>query len=319
MDEMRDKMKGFMKKVNTPFSSSSSGKFKGQGRVLGSSSTPNSSNPSKLVSSSSQSNPKPPQKVRNLPERKIESKKTEAKADSSASSSSGNGFDPFNPLITSGKRNLNGYDLKVFECPVCGQGFPSEEEVSAHVEFCLSVADSADDNGVKEPDGVGNQLQTCVSTYLSGKPSDGSVEVVMKLLRNVVKDPGNVKFRRIRMANPKIKEVIGDVPGGVELLECIGFELREEEDEMFLVMDEATEERMDLINNAVSLLEPKMAKELPTIAAVKIEEPVEVKPVDRQVNDRIFFNQSVALMFVTVFVNYPFVVILITLLFGKKI
>ncbi|KAH7835654.1 hypothetical protein Vadar_028448 [Vaccinium darrowii] len=41
MDDMKDKVKGFMKKVNNPFSSSSSssGKFKGHGRVLGSSSS----------------------------------------------------------------------------------------------------------------------------------------------------------------------------------------------------------------------------------------------------------------------------------------
>ncbi|KDP43164.1 hypothetical protein JCGZ_00097 [Jatropha curcas] len=40
---MKDKFKGFMKKVNTQLQSSSSGKFKGQGRVLGGGSASSSS------------------------------------------------------------------------------------------------------------------------------------------------------------------------------------------------------------------------------------------------------------------------------------
>lgn len=290
MDEMRDKMKGFMKKVNTPFSSSSSGKFKGQGRVLGSSSSSSSS--SQIPSSSSVSNPRPsPQKVSNSADQKLESKKPEIKVNSSVESTPENEFDPFNPLITSGKRNPNGYALKVFECPVCGKGYPSEEEVSVHIESCLSTADSVDKSDSKESDGIGNQLQTCVSVYRSGKPSDASIEVVMRILKNIVKEPGNAKFRKIRMGNPKIKEAIGDVPGGVELLECIGFELKEEDGEIFLVVDDPSEECLGLVKNVISLLEPKAAKELPSPAPAKkddppakIEEPVESKPADRQVH-----------------------------------
>ena len=53
MDDMKDKMKGFMKKVT----SSSSDKFKGQGRVLGSSSSPSgpvNPLPSRLIQPQSQ-------------------------------------------------------------------------------------------------------------------------------------------------------------------------------------------------------------------------------------------------------------------------
>ncbi|KAI3453160.1 hypothetical protein Pfo_009823 [Paulownia fortunei] len=295
MDEMKDKMKGLMKKVNNPFSSSSSGKFKGQGRVLGSSSSSSSSPPQSLSSSSSLSNSRPsPQKVSNISEQKLENRKPEIRVNPSVLEKSENGFDPFNSLITSGKRNPNGYSLEVFECPICNKVYTSEEEVSVHVESCLSIADSGNESGSKESDVIGNQLQTCVSAYVFEKPSDGSMEVVVRILRNVVKEPDNAKFRKIRMGNPKIKEAIGDVPGGVELLECVGFELKEEGGEMWLMMEDPSEERLGLIKNVIALLEPKKAEDLPSTAPRKIEEPIEPKQVDRQI--RVFFSvpESVA-------------------------
>lgn len=291
MDEVKDKMKGLMKKVNNPFSSSPSGKFKGQGRFLGSSdSSSSASRPLSSLSSLSNSKP-PPQKVSNTSVPRSENiKKPEIQVKPTVQEKSENGFDPFGSLITSGKRNPNGYSLQVFECPVCGKGYTSEEEVSVHVESCLTISDSGKESDSKDSDGVGIQLQACVSAYVSGKPSDGSVEVVMRLLRNVVKEPDNAKFRKIRLGNPKIKEAIGDVPGAVELLESIGFELKEEDGEMWLVMEDPSEERLGLVKNVILLMEPKKAEELPsTSPAPKLEEPVKPEQVDRQVNGLIHY------------------------------
>ena len=86
--------------------------------------------------------------------------------------------------------------------------------MSAHVDGCLNnpVERGGDDgNGASESDGGSNtnsdsEFEVCVETYSSGKPSEGSVDVVLKLLRNIGREPANVKFRRIRMNNPKIKE-----------------------------------------------------------------------------------------------------------------
>lgn len=288
MDEVKDKMKGLMKKVNNPFTSSSSGRFKGQGRVLGSSTTSSPSPPpppppsQSVLSSSSLSNSKPSNpKASTISEHKSENREPGPRMNPKAHEKTENGFDPFDSLVTTGKRNPNGYSLRVFECPVCGGGYASEEEVSAHVESCLSRAESGSSD--KEADGVRDQLQSCVSAYTSGKRSDGSVEVLIRLLRNVVKEPENAKFRRIRMGNPKIKEAIADVPGGVELLECIGFELKEEGSEMWFVMEEPSKEQLGLVKNAVLLLEPKKVEELPSTAPVKLDKPSERKPVDRQV------------------------------------
>ncbi|XP_009622625.1 plant UBX domain-containing protein 2 [Nicotiana tomentosiformis] len=294
MGDMKDKVKGFMKKVT----SSSSGKFKGQGRVLGGSSSSGPSNHVNNFSShplNTRQNQQPsytkisPQKSSNSDQRIVN--KCEIQVNKSESK---DGFDPYGELITSGKRNPEGYSLtNVFECPVCGSGFVSEEEVSTHIDSCLS-SEVSSNLGVESKVEVKSELETCVSAYVSGKPSEGSVEVVIKLLKNIVKEPENAKFRKIRMGNPKIKEAIGDVVGGVELLEFVGFELKEDGGEIWAVMDVPSEEQLVMLKNVVSLLEPKKVEELASVSQVKASEPVEPKKIDRQI--RVFFSvpESVA-------------------------
>ncbi|XP_059655355.1 plant UBX domain-containing protein 2 [Cornus florida] len=308
MDDVKDKVKGFMKKVNNPFtsSSSSSGRFKGQGRVLGSSS---SEPPNPILGRPVDPRPSQPPaasvNLKPLPQKPVNSdhlvtNRSVAPSNSDSNCKPANGFDPFDSMITTGKRNKNGYELSVFECPVCGRGYVSEEEVSAHVETCLNSSEANNVAEVLESVRIENgaesqsELETCVGTYVSGAPSDGSVEIVLKLLRNIVREPENVKFRKIRIGNPKIREAIGDVTGGIELLECVGFDLQEEGGEMWAVMEVPSKERISLIKKAISLLEPQKIEDLPSTAPAKIDEPVEPKKVDRQV--RVFFSvpESVA-------------------------
>ncbi|KAI4313737.1 hypothetical protein L6164_026693 [Bauhinia variegata] len=118
---------------------------------------------------------------------------------------------------------------------MCGDAqFVGREEVSVHVDSCVSN-EGGNGNAVSEFGNNGvqsnNELEVCVGTNISGKPSEGSVEIVLKLLKNIVREPENANVRRIRLSNPKIKEAVGDVAGGVELLSYVGFELREEDGE----------------------------------------------------------------------------------------
>ncbi|CAM8945536.1 unnamed protein product [Rhodiola kirilowii] len=288
MDEMRDKMKGLMKKVT---SSSSSGKFKGQGRVLGTSndSILTRSTPSQSSKPNPNSNSNPPTKNPQPPYSKTALSSPIQKPPPPAAVE---GFDPFDALMTPAKRSQNGFTLNVFECPICNQPFGSEEEVSAHVDDCVNQPVEAESDVVVSQIGT-SELEVCVGTFLSGKPSDGSVEVVLKLLRNVVKEPGNGKFRRIRMGNPKIREAVGDVAGGVELLEAIGFGLREEDGEMWAVMDVPTEEQKEKISKVILLLERPSVADVASVSSVDKDEivvPVEQKKVDRQI--RVFFSVS---------------------------
>ncbi|WCJ33606.1 plant UBX domain-containing protein 2 [Euphorbia peplus] len=307
MGDMKDKFKGFMKKVNTQLSSSSSGKFKGQGRVLGSSSS-NSAPTNPIQPRYSQHpNPKPTPNLNSINPSSISKPlppKPSHSDDPKPHSALPNpkpaeGFDPFDSLITTGKRSRNGYTLNVFECPICGQSYGSEEEVSIHVESCVNNNDNGngavDDggNGIEELQSSGDGLETCVGTFLSGKPSEGSVEIVLRLLRNIVKEPDNAKFRKIRMSNPKIREAVSDVPGGVELLECVGFELKQEDEEMWAFIEVPNEDKIRLINKVIGLLEPKKVEQkveekLASSGTEKQVETVEVKKIDREI--RVFFS-----------------------------
>ncbi|GAB4828734.1 hypothetical protein Ancab_018402 [Ancistrocladus abbreviatus] len=348
MDEMKGKFKDFVKKVNNPFTSSSSGKFKGQGRVLGSSSSgptnPILARPAHLANSASNSNPrsvsssnstKPssqktpvsdrlvtnsfenheisPQKGPNS--ERVVSNSLKNHITSSPNRPQKDGFYPYDSLITTGKRNKSGYSLNVFECPVCNGAFSSEEEVSIHIESCLGNQNEnggghvvfGSEDGNENHAEVVNKLETCFGAYLSGKPSEGSVDVVIRLLRNVVKEPENVKFRRIRMSNPKIREAIGEVAGAFELLETVGFQLKEDEGEMWTVMDLPSEENILMIKKLIPLLESHRIQGSTSSVSVKVDEPtepdrvneasdapVEPKVIDRQI--KVFFSvpESVA-------------------------
>ncbi|XP_068662702.1 plant UBX domain-containing protein 2 isoform X1 [Aristolochia californica] len=309
MDDVKDKVKGFMKKVNKPFGSSSSGKFKGQGRVLGSSSSgttnPILARPPQNVEARQNQSLRPTNPTAAPPVQNVESKPDSSppvRPNSRPRSSSPpkashrpEGFDPFDPFISSTRRTKNGTSLNVFQCPVCGGAYGSEEEVSEHVEACLSdrVAESTGPQNVEVD--MRNELMGWVGVYLSGEPSEGSVEVVLKLLRNIVKEPGNDKFRRLRMSNPKINEAFQMTASGVELLEGIGFRLQQQGEEMWATMEAPSDEQICSMREAMSLLENKKQENSPLVDSVTLENRVQQKKVvDRQV--RVFFSvpESVA-------------------------
>ncbi|KAM3382366.1 plant UBX domain-containing protein 2 isoform X2 [Capsicum galapagoense] len=116
----------------------------------------------------------------------------------------------------------------------------------------------------------------------------------MKLLKNIGKEPMNDKFRKIRIGNLKIKEAIGDVVGGVELLEFVGFKLKEEGDKICAVVDVPSEEQLVVLRNVVSLLEPNKVEELASASQIKESEPIEPKKIGRQVKVLFSVPESIA-------------------------
>lgn len=311
MDDVKDKLKGFMKKVNL---SSSSGKFKGQGRVLGSSSSSappvnpihNRFNSSQGPNPTPKPKPNPNPTSTPLPEKPISSDQkisgSTRNPDPDQVRAPQDGFDPFGAFITSSNRSQNGYSLNMFECPICKAPFTSEEEVSVHVESCLGNTNRDESSFEKDDnDNDKSEIEKLVVVYLSGKPSESSIDVLLRLFKNIVKEPENAKFRKIRMSNAKIKEAIVDVAGGVELLELVGFELKEENDEIWAFMDVPGEEQSKLINKVVGFLENRKI-EMPRKddvnlgSSAQVMEPVAPKKIDREVRvlllDHIFGDES---------------------------
>lgn len=319
MDEVKGKVKGLMKKINNPFAStsSSSGKFKGQGRVLGSSSSSSSNqNPTSTIHRLQQSTAPTPaassgskgiiMKQNNTGSLKepIEEKLSESLSLNQHESkirdgvdpidSKPDGFDPFDTLVSTRRGTKSGTSLDMFQCPVCSKWFNSEHEVSAHVENCLenNPTDEAEKNLLEESE-ARNGLVNQLGIFLSGSPSIGTFEILLKLLKNIVNDPRNEKFRRIRMSNPKIQETVGMAVGGVELLESVGFKFQAEGQDVWGVMEMPSIEGLSVITHAIALLEPHVVSPISSSSVSSDRQKsatLEAKKIDRQV--RVFFSAS---------------------------
>jgi len=105
---------------------------------------------------------------------------------------------------------------------------------------------------------VGRGARARAAAYLTADPPPlvAAVEVLKRLLGNLLREPGSDKFRRVRLGNPRIKEAVADREGGMELLEAVGFRVGDEGGELFAVMDEVPgDARLSEIRRAVLLLE----------------------------------------------------------------
>ncbi|KAF1874407.1 hypothetical protein Lal_00029834 [Lupinus albus] len=299
MDDVKDRVKGFMKKVNNPFSSSSSSsKFKGQGRVLGSYSSSSLSSNSISISKpiSSPTNSKPLlQKTINSDHNRIHKPKK-----SDLDRKPGNGFDPFDSLVTTGKRSQNGYSLNVYECTVCGKSFRYEEEVSEHVDSCLSNRIESNDANIvvsdknnEEVEWSNGELEVCVGTYISRNPYEGSIDVVLKLLRNIVREPENANLGGSGLAIQGSRRFL------VRLWVELRFKITEENGETWAVMEVRTEEQIKLIKKSTLLLEsqlvhvqePSKRENLVLATSAEIDaNTAKLKQVDRQSKQRFLLD-----------------------------
>lgn len=89
-----------------------------------------------------------------------------------------------------------------------------------------------------------------------------SIGIMRKLINNAItkgqqgNDETSAKFRRVRLSNPKIKEAIADVNGGLELMMSVGFVLSEndEDGETYLVFPPG-KKGSSWLSNALSMME----------------------------------------------------------------
>lgn len=300
MDDMKDKMKGLMKKVNKPFSSTTPS-FRGQGRLLGSGSSSSAPSDSRLL------NPRAPPvrpNAKSVPQSKPIPK--------SAPDPNPTQFSPYDPLISSSSKTSTSIpssssSSSPFQCPACPRTFPTESDVSSHLDSCL--ARQPEPESIEPRKGASHKVEK----FLSGNPTENSIEVMQKLLGNIVKEPSSEKFRKIRMGNPKIREAISEVKGGVEVLESLGFTVRDEEGELWATMAVPSEDTINSIKETVELLDrcqrgvslsfpirksvqDDNLKEEPSKSA-SVESSIPAKPakIDRQVDSLLPFSQLLVL------------------------
>lgn len=101
------------------------------------------------------------------------------------------------------------------------------------------------------------EVEDAVAFYFSAGPLPSSVEILKKIFGNIIGDPTVEKFRKIRLANPKISEAVGEATGGIELLQVVGFELETDESnkELFAIIREATQKHLTNLKKALTLIE----------------------------------------------------------------
>ena len=72
-------------------------------------------------------------------------------------------------------------------------------------------------------------VSVAVAQLASDPAGPAAAEVLGRLLANITAAPGEAKFRRLRLSNPRIQSAVVDVSGGVELMLACGFEVVFEE------------------------------------------------------------------------------------------
>jgi len=85
--------------------------------------------------------------------------------------------------------------------------------------------------------------------------ADESLEIMEKLIRNVVSNPNEEKFRKIKLTNKKINDVITAVPGAVSALREMGWVDSSSDGEPVLVLPAGV--RLDFQESVVKLVEAK--------------------------------------------------------------
>lgn len=198
------------------------------------------------------------------------------------------GFDPFSSRIGSLSTGTNMSSLQMFECPVCGSWWKSETEVQAHVDECLSQStckslDNRPQPGTKSGD---DQVKAALGVFISGGSSNETIDVLLRILGNIVSNPDLEKYRRIRLSNPKIHDTVGMALGGVELLEAVGFTYQNQDEEIWAVMDPPSVNQIDAMKAVISQLETCARGISREEASLKEKTPLQRK-VDRQV--RVFY------------------------------
>ena len=71
-----------------------------------------------------------------------------------------------------------------------------------------------------------------------------ALEILYRLTYNVIVQPGEAKFRRIRLSNAKINAAVVQTPGALEMMREMGWTLVEEGGEQWLTLPSASKVTM---------------------------------------------------------------------------
>ena len=73
-------------------------------------------------------------------------------------------------------------------------------------------------------------LNDAVARVAAHADAEASASLLLRIVGNALNNPGEPKYRKVRLANPKIAAAVLDTDGGLVVLECAGFRLVFEDD-----------------------------------------------------------------------------------------
>lgn len=117
-------------------------------------------------------------------------------------------------------------------CPISATRFPNVASATQHMISCLK------EQIEEEP--VSNSALLIHSSGADSTTVDTCVSTIAKYINNIVENPNDPKFRRIRFGNGAFQKRVASVPGGLSFLEAVGFTEQEQDGEKYLVVDEET-------------------------------------------------------------------------------
>ena len=142
----------------------------------------------------------------------------------------------------------------------------------------------------KNWEGMFTDIDTSVVDTLLDNPKDimtGAAEILIKLLCNVIREPNNIKYRSIRLGNPKIESKLLVANGAFEILFTVGFE--EGTDSLILPMS-ASIPMITAFKSAIEKLVETGSKN--TIASASTSESFVAANLNRQINAPSFSSNS---------------------------
>lgn len=101
------------------------------------------------------------------------------------------------------------------ERPASSEKDPKQPEVPE--EEAAQASSGIKDNRNGAAEAADEEVQIAF-VQLDAAP-EASKEVLRKILSNILAQPAEPKYRRVRLANPRIKEAVVDVEGALELLQ----------------------------------------------------------------------------------------------------
>ena len=111
--------------------------------------------------------------------------------------------------------------------------------------------------GKKEPTAFENcqhyvkSIKTLYPSFRNGDTAKNCLNTIKVVLANIVKNPTEEKYKKVKTTNPNFQERVGKIPYGLKCLIQVGFK----EDGEYLVLDNAD---VDLLSKIVSYLEEEL-------------------------------------------------------------